>query len=55
MSDEQTKRIAKLESVLSEIAAMFEGEVDVVDGSYGEPSPNRAMQITSMIDEVIGK
>jgi len=29
------------------------GFADVVDGDYGAPEPNRAMQIVSMIDEAL--
>lgn len=29
------------------------GFADVVDGDYGVPEPNRAMQIVEMIDEAL--
>lgn len=45
------ERIAKLEADLHECREYLEDHVDVVDGSYGEPAPNRAMQLVSMIDE----
>ncbi len=47
------KRIARLESDLNECREYLEDQVDVVDGSYGEPSPNRAMQLVQMIDETL--
>lgn len=31
----------------------IDGYVDVVDGDYGEPAPNRAMQIASLLDSAI--
>jgi hypothetical protein len=45
------ERIAELEADLLECRDYLEGHVDVVDGDYGEPAPNRAMQLVSMIDE----
>jgi hypothetical protein len=47
------QRIAQLEADLLECREYLEDHVDVVDGDYGEPSPNRAMQLVSMIDESI--
>lgn len=38
-----------LEAARDELA----GFADVVDGDYGVPEPNRAMQIMSMIDEAL--
>jgi hypothetical protein len=51
--DAMVARIARLESDLNECAEFLEGQADVVDGSYGEPSPNRAMRLLSMIDETL--
>ncbi len=45
------QRIKMLEADLLECREFLEGQVDVVDGDYGEPSPNRAMQLVTMIDE----
>lgn len=45
------ERIKMLEADLLECREYLEDHVDVVDGSYGEPSPNRAMSLVSMIDE----
>jgi hypothetical protein len=44
------QRIASLESDLLECREYLKDHVDVVDGDYGEPAPNKAMQLVSMID-----
>jgi hypothetical protein len=46
-------RIAELESTLTECQSYFEECSDVVDGSYGEPAPNREMRLLIEIDEVL--
>jgi hypothetical protein len=46
-------RIGKLEAALEEALEYFKDKYDVVDGSYGEPSANREMQIGQMIDETL--
>jgi hypothetical protein len=53
--DALQKKIAKLEAVLDEVEDFLEGQVDVVDGSYGEPAPNRAMSLMTEIQEARGK
>lgn len=45
--------IARLVEAANEAREHIDGEIDVVDGSYGEPAPNRAMSIASLIDEAI--
>lgn len=45
------KRIARLEADLLECREHLETEVDVIDGDYGVPAPNRAMALVTMIDE----
>jgi hypothetical protein len=35
----------------NEIVEFIEGQVDVVDGSYGVPHANRAMQLQQEIEE----
>lgn len=52
-NEQAAARIARLESDLNECLEFLEGQADVVDGDYGEPSPNRAMQLVSMIDETL--
>lgn len=46
-------RITQLESALTECQSYFEENSDVVDGSYGEPAPNREMTLLIEIDEVL--
>jgi hypothetical protein len=45
------QHIARLTADLLECREYLEGHVDVVDGDNGEPAPNRAMQLVSLIDE----
>lgn len=47
------QRIARLEADLLECREYIETEVDVIDGDDGEPAPNRAMALVSMIDEAL--
>jgi hypothetical protein len=49
----QRLRIKKLEALLADCAEFLEPYSDVVDGSYGEPSPNAAMSLLSQINEEI--
>ncbi len=48
-------RICRLEADLHECLEYLETQVDVVDGDYGEPAPNRAMQLVAMIDQSLGE
>ena len=48
-------RVERLESLLEDVLEFLEGQVDVVDGSYGEPAPNRAMTLTTEIKEALGQ
>lgn len=45
------QRIAELEADLLECREYIDDHVDVVDGDYGVPAPNKAMRLVSMIDE----
>jgi len=45
------ERIKMLEADLLECREYLEGHSDVIDGDYGEPAPNKAMRLISMIDE----
>lgn len=40
-------------AVLEDVAEFLEGQSDVVDGSYGEPHPNRAMSLLRDVEERI--
>jgi len=52
-NEDAAKRITRLEADLEECREFIENYSDVVDGSYGEPAPNRAMQLLNMIDETL--
>jgi hypothetical protein len=47
------QRITQLEAALEECLEYFEDRYDVVDGSYGEPAPNKEMQLGTMIDVLL--
>lgn len=44
-----------LVSALQEALEFVDGQVDVVDGDYGEPRPNRAMSLAQEIRQALGK
>ena len=44
-----------LRAMLEEVSEMLDDYVDVVDGSYGEPRPNKAMSMKSEIDALLAK
>lgn len=46
-------RILELEWALQSCREFVDGYVDVVDGDYGEPAPNKSMRLASEIDEVL--
>lgn len=46
-------RALLLEEALLAALAFIEDQSDVIDGDYGEPAPNRAMQLASEIKEVL--
>lgn len=46
--------IAELHDLLDEVQDFLDGQVDVVDGDYGQPKPNRAMQLVIEIERVRG-
>ena len=47
------KRITELTVALEEALEYFKDHYDVVDGSYGEPAPNKEMSLGQMIDETL--
>lgn len=48
------KRIGKLEAALDQVEEYLDGRVDVVDGDYGAPAPNREMSLMTAIREARG-
>lgn len=48
------RRIVILEDLLDRAVEFADGYVDVVDGDYGQPEPNKAMKLVSAIREVVG-
>ena len=42
-------------AALHEAREFIDGQIDVVDGSYGVPAPNRAMSLAQEIDAAIAK
>ncbi len=46
-------RCVRLEADLVECFEYLETQMDVIDGDYGEPAPNKAMRLVSMIDETL--
>ena len=50
---EAEQRIKRLEADLLECFLYFKDHSDVVDGDYGEPAPNKEMQLASMIDQTL--
>lgn len=49
----QPDRVAELEDLLDRCAEFLDGYVDVDDGDYGQPEPNKAMILMSAIREVL--
>lgn len=54
-SNAKDERIAQLECLLEEIHEFLDGQIDVVDGDYGEPKPNAAMLLSQQIDTAMGR
>lgn len=44
-----------MHSALYSVLDELDGKIDVVDGDYGEPSPNWAMRLTTEIEEALGE
>jgi hypothetical protein len=40
-------------AALGEAREFIDGQIDVVDGSYGFPEPNKAMRLATEIDEAL--
>lgn len=52
-NNQAAARISRLEASLTECLEYFEDKYDVNDGDYGEPSPNKEMQLGTMIKETL--
>jgi hypothetical protein len=52
VSDQQW---AWIQDALEDALEFINPYVDVVDGDYGQPAPNRAMQVTSTILAALGR
>lgn len=48
-------RIRNCEQALEEVEDLIDGYVDVEDGDYGQPYPNKAMRAQQIIDAVLGR
>jgi ElaB/YqjD/DUF883 family membrane-anchored ribosome-binding protein len=42
-------------AVLHEVEDFLDGQADVLDGDYGEPRANRAMQLLTEVRDAIAK
>lgn len=49
------RKVAAMTSALQQCEDYLDGRADVVDGSYGEPSPNAEMSLLSEVQEALGK
>lgn len=47
--------LAALISALEQVREYIDGQIDVVDGDYGVPAPNKAMRIAQEIDTALAK
>ena len=48
--DELRKDNLRLRDALDEVRDLIDGYVDVVDGDYGQPAPNKAMKAVQIIE-----
>jgi hypothetical protein len=48
-----TKLTGEILDTLVECLEFLDNYVDVVDGDYGEPAPNRAMSLSSRVEDCI--
>jgi hypothetical protein len=51
--DAAYSQLNALETLLEECRKHLEGQIDVVDGSHGQPAPNLAMQLVCQIDDIL--
>lgn len=52
-NQKQAAQIKVLRDILHDVRDHIDGEIDVVDGSYGEPAPNKAMVLDQNIVEAL--
>ena len=45
--------VVEHEDLLDDLSRFLDNYVDVEDGDYGEPRPNRAMQLKQRVDELL--
>lgn len=45
--------LSALYDVLTDAREFIDDQIDVVDGSYGQPEPNKAMRLAQEIDEAL--
>lgn len=50
-----TNKFSELVEALEEAREFIDGQIDVVDGDYGVPAPNKAMQLAQVIDAALAK
>lgn len=46
-------RQAVVLDLLNDVSDFLDNYVDVLDGDYGEPRPNRAMSLKARVDELL--
>lgn len=53
MSDQIEKALMEAAEVIAYAREFVDGYIDVVDGDYGVPRPNKAMQLAQRLDEAM--
>lgn len=49
------KRLERILEALERAREHIDGEIDVVDGDYSHPAPNKAMQLATTLDAAIAE
>lgn len=55
MAERYKRERDRMADALQELHDFLDDYIDVVDGDYGQPKPNKAMNMQMMIDEVLGR
>ena len=55
MSHPTKHMLRALEELLEDVSEFLSSQIDVVDGDYGEPEPNKAMQLSNAIEYAMGR